>query len=54
MKAENRHYDEVHKKKAHPASKCSNKKCLVCHSGKVMKIPTKKILQENSKLKGDK
>jgi len=53
MKDENRHYDRVHKKKAHPTAKCSNAKCLVCHSGKVFKIATKKLLQENSKLKND-
>ena len=51
MKSENRHYDEVHKKKQHPAAKCCNTKCLICHSGKVLKIPTRKILQEKSKLK---
>ncbi len=51
MKEENRHYDKVHKKKEHPTAKCGNTKCLICHSGKVMKIPTRKILQENSKLK---
>jgi hypothetical protein len=51
MKAENRHYDKVHKKKAHPAAKCGNTKCIICHSGKVLKIPTKKMLQEQSKLK---
>ncbi len=51
MKSENRHFDEVHKKKAHPAAKCGNPKCIICHSGKVFKIPTKKDLQEKSKLK---
>jgi hypothetical protein len=50
MKSENRHYDEVHKKKMQPTAKCSKAKCIICHSGKVMNIPTKKILQENSKL----
>ena len=53
MKAENRHFDKVHKKKEHPTSKCNNTKCLICHSGKVLKIPTRKILQENSKLKNN-
>ena len=51
MKAENRHYAQVHKNKEHPAAKCNNAKCIICHSGKVFKIPTKKLLQENSKLK---
>lgn len=51
MKAENRHYERVHKKKAHPAAKCGNTKCLICHAGKVLKKPTKKILQENARLK---
>ena len=41
MKAENRHYDKVHKKKAHPAAKCKKAKCLICHSKKVLKIPTR-------------
>ena len=49
MKALNRHYDLVHKKKRHPSSMCGNAKCLVCHSGKVLKIPTKKMLQEKEK-----
>ena len=50
MKAENRHYDKVHKKKAHPAAKCRNAKCLICHSGKVLKIPTKKMLQVKAEI----
>lgn len=53
MKALNRHYEKVYKKKAHPASKCDNAKCLVCHPQKVLKIPNKKLLQENSKLKDE-
>ena len=51
MKSENRHYEEVHKKKAHLASKCGKTKCLVCHGEKVLKVPNKKLLQENSKIK---
>ena len=51
MKAENIHYTQVHNKKKHPASKCKKAKCLVCHSAKVLKKPSKKLLQENSKLK---
>ena len=51
MKSENRHYDQVHKKKQHPASKCGNAKCLICHSAKVLKKPSKKLLQENAKIK---
>jgi len=50
MKAENRHYDKVHKKKEHPAAKCGNAKCLICHSGKVLKIPTKKMLQAKAEI----
>lgn len=50
MKAENRHYDKVHKKKKHPAEKCNNAKCTICHTAKVLGLPSKKLLQENSKL----
>lgn len=44
-KSLNRHYTKVHKKKEHPAAKCGNAKCLICHSSKIMKIPNKKMLQ---------
>jgi len=50
-KSENRHYNKVQKKKAHPAAKCGNAKCLFCHYNKVMKVPNRKLLQENSKNK---
>lgn len=50
MRAENRHYDKVHKKKSHPASKCGNAKCLICHSAKVMKIPDRQLLRANDKI----
>ena len=53
MKSENRHYEEVHKKKTHPASKCGKPKCVICHYAKVLKVPNKKVLQENSKLKNE-
>lgn len=53
MKSENRHYEEVHKKKSHPASQCVKPKCIVCHGEKVLKIPNKKTLQENSKIKNN-
>jgi hypothetical protein len=51
MKAENRHYETVKKKKKHPASKCGNAKCLICHLGKVCDIPTKKMIQDNIRVK---
>ena len=49
-RSENRHYAKVHKKKEHPAAKCGNAKCMICHANKVMKVPTRKLLQENSKI----
>ena len=49
-RSENRHYEKVHKKKEHPAAKCGNAKCMICHANKVMKVPTRKLLQENSKI----
>jgi hypothetical protein len=50
MKAENRHYDKVHKKKQHPPAKCKQPKCLVCSGVKVLKIPNKQLLIANSKI----
>jgi len=35
---ENRHYKEVKDKKKHPASKCRNAKCMICHPNKVAKF----------------
>lgn len=52
-KAENRHYEKVHQKKQHPASKCRKPNCLVCHWAKVMKEPNRKQKQENSKRLND-
>jgi hypothetical protein len=49
MKAENRHYESVHKKKAHPAAKCGKAKCMVCSYKKVLKIPNRQQLIELSK-----
>ena len=51
MKAENRHYDKVHKKKAHPAAKCGNAKCMVCSGQKVLDIPTRQQMRADSILK---
>ena len=51
MKAENRHYDKVHKKKAHPAAKCGNAKCMICSSAKVLDIPTRQQMRADSILK---
>lgn len=48
--AQNRHDKKKWKKKKHPASKCGNAKCLICHSDKVFNIPDRQTLRENSKL----
>lgn len=47
-RALNRHYAKVKDKNKHPASKCDNAKCLVCHPEKVLKIPNKQTLIANS------
>ena len=49
MKAENRHYDLVHKKKEHPAAKCSNAKCIICHANKVFKVKNRQIKRQDAK-----
>jgi len=49
VRAQNRHDKEKWKKKKHPASKCGDAKCLICHSAKVLKMPNRKLLRENSK-----
>lgn len=49
MRAENRHYEKVHKKKAHPAAKCRNAKCLICSHVKIMKVKDRQTLREDSK-----
>lgn len=51
-KAENRHYDKVHKQKQHPAAKCKRARCSVCHPYKITGTPTRQQLRENNKLKG--
>jgi hypothetical protein len=51
MKAQNRHYDSVHKKKLHPAAKCSNAKCIVCSVRKVLHIQTRQQMRADSILK---
>ena len=53
MRSQNRHYTKVWKKRCKHkiGDKCNNAKCTICHSGKVMNIPTKKDLIEESKLK---
>lgn len=53
MRAENRHYDKIHKKKKHPASKCGNAKWLVCHSDKVFNVPDRQRLRQLSKEKSE-
>lgn len=51
MKAENRHFTKVWKKKRkdHGADKCGNAKCLICHSSKVIGIPDRQQMRQNSK-----
>lgn len=51
MKSENRHYTKVwkEKRKNKRADLCKCAKCLVCHSAKVMKVPNRQTLIENSK-----
>lgn len=51
MRALNRYYRLTKDKKKHPAAKCRKARCTICHSGKVMDIPTKKTLQEKDKMK---
>ncbi len=48
MKALNRHYDKINKKKAHPASKCRKAKCTICHSAKVLGLPSRQELRQKS------
>lgn len=48
-RAQNIHDKQKWKKKKHPASKCSNAKCLICHSDKLFEIPDRQILRQNSK-----
>ena len=48
MKALNRHYNEVHKKKAHPASKCRKAKCIICSHAKVLNQPNRQELRAKS------
>lgn len=52
-RAQNRHDTLKHKKKKHPASKCGNAKCMICHSDKIGGIPDRQILRQNSKDKID-
>lgn len=42
MRAENRHYTAKWKerRKHHGADKCANAKCLICHSSKIIGIPS--------------
>lgn len=50
-RAENRHNERKFKKKAHPASKCSKAKCMVCSGAKVLGIPNRQQLREKTKNK---
>jgi len=49
--AENRHFNEVHKKKFHFASKCRKAKCFICHPEKLLKIPSRQTRRANDKLR---
>lgn len=49
MRALNRFYRRLHKKKKHPASKCHNAKCGICSIYKLNNIPKRRELRENSK-----
>lgn len=51
MRAENRHYTDKYKKKKHPASKCGNAKCMICHSDKVSGVPTRQQRRADAALK---
>lgn len=44
-RAQNRHDTLKHKKKKHPASKCGNAKCMVCHSDKILGIPDRRQMR---------
>lgn len=48
MKALNRHYDKIHKNKAHPVSKCRKAKCTICHHAKVLGIPNRQQLRQKT------
>lgn len=39
------------KKKMHLASKCGNAKCMICHSDKILGIPTRQQMRQNSQSK---
>jgi len=51
MRAQNRHDIAKWKKKKHPASKCGNAKCTICHSDKVIGIPDRQLKRANDILK---
>lgn len=51
MRAQNRHDKEKWKKKKHPASKCGNAKCMICHSDKILEIPDRQQKRANDILK---
>jgi len=49
--SQNRHDKQKWKKKKHPASKCGNAKCMICHSDKLGGIPDRKTIRANDILK---
>ena len=50
-RSQNRH-DTIkwkRRRKTHGADKCGNAKCTICHSDKVLKIPDRQLMREDSK-----
>lgn len=50
-RAENRHHTiKWHKRRKHKlADKCGNAKCTICHSSKVIGLPCRQLMREQSK-----
>lgn len=53
-RAQNIHDTKKWKKKKHPASKCGNAKCMICHSDKITGIPDRQQKRANDILKQQK
>jgi len=47
-RAQNIHDKNKWKKKKHPASKCGNAKCMICHSDKILEIPDRQTMRANA------
>lgn len=50
-RAQNIHDKKKWKKKKHPASKCGNAKCTICHSDKILGIPDRQQMRADEILK---